>query len=395
MRVALVTGPDPGHLIPVAGTAAQLRDAGHEPVVVTSERWAAALGRDGLPFLPLPLIGPTPRDADIAHRLYVRPVEMAGPLAAGLRSLRLDLIVADTLTRVGGVTAGLLDLPWVELIPHPLPDPSVALPPFGTGWTPRPRRDRRYAARTAASLALGEQQKRTALAAAGLVDVPPVHRMVATLPALEPARPDWPAGTTVVVPPTWEPADVDLAPPPGDGPLVLVVGSTASSRSPASPTAAPTDLLSSVVAALGPSRPGGWRVVSPRFGPDTRDLPGWVAAGPGRLAPLLNAAAATVSSGGHGMVVASLRAGVPLVLVPGPGDQKEVAARVARIRAGMRVRHSRRRPLGWPLHHPSRPALPQALRTVIDSPVARAAAFRAGDVTGVPSVVSVLEAAGR
>jgi UDP:flavonoid glycosyltransferase YjiC (YdhE family) len=373
VRVALVSGPDPGHLIPIAGIAAQLRDAGHDIVVVTSDRWAAPLERDGLEFLSLPLIAATAGDQDVAHRLHVRPVEMAGPLVADLRGLNLDLVVSDTLTRVGAVAAGILDLPWAELIPHPLPDPSVALPPFGTGWTPRPRRDRRYASRNAASRALGERQKHAALAAAGLVDVPPVHRLVATLPALEPGRPDWPAATTLVVPPAWEPAASDLEPPAGDGPLVLVVGSTAS-------TGPPVDLLAATVAALAATRSTDrpWRVVSPRFGPRVTGLPSWVAAGPGRLSPLLGATAVTVASGGHGMVVASLRAGVPLVLLPGPGDQKEVAARTARVGAATRLDRLRTRSLGRAIGsmHGPEPSL---------------AASRAGGVAGLAEPVAILE----
>lgn len=377
MRVALVTGPDPGHLIPMAGTAAQLRAAGHEVVVVTSDRWAAPLQRDGLGFLPLPLIAATPGDHDVAHRLHVRPVEMAGPLVAELRGLGLDLVVSDTLTRVGAIAAGILDLPWVELIPHPLPDPSVALPPFGTGWSPKPRRDRRYAARNAASRAWGERQKRAALAAAGLVDVPPVHRLVATLPSLEPARPDWPDATTLVVPPTWEPAADDLEPPAGDVPLVLVVGSTAS-------TGTSVDLLAATMAALDTTgtRSQPWRVASPRFGERVAGLPSWVVAGPGRLAPLLAAAAITVAPGGHGLVVASLRAGVPLVLVPGPGDQKEIAARAARIGAAARLRGSRKR------------MLRQGISSML-GPIARRAAPCAGEVTGLSGPVQILESAVR
>lgn len=373
MRVALVTGPDPGHLIPIAGTAAQLRDAGHDVVVVTSDRWAGPLERDGLDFLPLPLIAATSGDHDLAHRLHVRPVQMAGPLAADLRGCRLDLVVSDTLTRAGAVVAGILDVPWVELIPHPLPDPSVALPPFGTGWAPRPRRDRRYAARNAASRALGERQKHAALAAAGLVDVPPVHRLVATLPALEPDRPDWPAATTLVVPPTWESAFDDLEPPAGDGPLVLVVGSTASSGT-------SVDLLAATIAAVARTRSGErpWRVVSPRFGGRVAGLPSWVVAGPGRLSPLLAAAAVTVAPGGHGMVVASLRAGVPLVLLPGPGDQKEVTARTARIGAAARLDRLRTRSLG------------RAIGSM-HGPAPRAAARRAGVVAGLAGPVAILE----
>ncbi len=391
MRVALVSGPDPGHLLPVAGLAQQLQAVGHEVLVVTSDRWAAALGRDGLGYLSLPLIDRAPGDHDMGHRLHARAVQMGLPLAAELRGLGLDLVVSDTLTRAGAVAATVLDLPWVELIPHSLPDPSVALPPFGTGWEPRPRRDRRYARRNAVSLRVGQQQKHAALAEAGLVDVPPVQRLVTTLPALEPPRPDWPARTTVVAPPTWEPAEVDLAVPAGSGPLLLVVGSTASGGH-------TTDLLAAVVA----DPPPGWRVVSPRFeagagpspglaaGPGRRAAgpspwlaagpPPWLAAGPGRLAPLLAAAHVTLAPGGHGTVAASLRAGVPMVLIPGRGDQKEVAARVARAGAGVRLNRLRR----------------SAFRRALDAALGMgAAARRAGETRGLPDPVPLLEAATR
>ncbi len=369
MKVALVTGPDPGHLVPIAGLAALLIAAGHEAVVVTSDRWRAPLERDGIGWLSLPLIAAVAANDDVGYRLHVRPVEMTPPLVASLRGLALDVVVSDTLTRVGMIAAGVLGVPCVELIPHPLPDPSVALPPFGTGWEPRPRRDRRYAVRNAASRAMGEQQKRAALAAAGLPDVRPVHRLVTTVPSLEPPRPDWPADTTVVAPPTWEPADVDLAPPPGDGPLVLVVGTTASAGR-------PVDLLGAVRAA------GSWRLVSPRFDDAPAVAADPVATGPGRLAPLLAAADVVVAPGGHGMVAASLRAGVPLVLVPGPGDQKEIAARVARVGAGVRV------------DKPRPGLLRRGIAAMLD-PAPRAAAARAGDVTGLPDAVAILEAAAR
>jgi UDP:flavonoid glycosyltransferase YjiC (YdhE family) len=368
VRVALVVGPDPGHLVPIAGLATALRGAGHEVLVVTSDRWRKPLERDGLAWAALPGIAAEPGDADLGHRLYVRPVQMGLPLAAALRGLGLDLVVSDTLTRAGAVAATVLDLPWVELIPHPLPDPSVALPPFGTGWSPRPRRDRRYAARTERSRAVGRAQKRAALAAAGLADVPPAHRLVTTLPALEPARPDWPVDTTVVAPPTWEPAEGLLEPPGGGGPLLLVVGSTASAG-------APVDLL-----AASAGLTAGWRVVSPRFGPPPADLPAGFVAGPGRLGPLLTAADAVLAAGGHGMVAAALRAGVPMVLVPGAGDQKEIAARAARVGAAVRLDRLRGR------------ALARALRGV--RALAPAAAV-AGDVSGLPDPVPVLAAAAR
>jgi UDP:flavonoid glycosyltransferase YjiC (YdhE family) len=45
-------------------------------------------------------------------------------------------------------------------------------------------------------------------------------------------------------------------------------------------------------------------------------------------------AAVVVAGGGHGMVGKALAAGVPLVLVPGGGDQRELARRVGRLGAG-------------------------------------------------------------
>jgi UDP:flavonoid glycosyltransferase YjiC (YdhE family) len=358
MRVALVAGPDPGHLIPCAGLAVALRAAGHEVVVVTGERWHAALGRSGLPLLPLPLLAPTAADGDLSHRLHVRPIQMGLQLAPSLRGV--DLVVVDTLTRAGVIAATVLEVPWVELIPHPLPDPSVALPPFGTGWTPRPRRDRPLRRRTAASVALGLRQRHAALAAAGLADAAPAHRLVSTLPALEPARPDWPASATVVAPLTWESAEVDLAIPPGTDPVMLVVGSTASGGR-------AVDLLGAVGGWAG-----GWRVVSPRFGGVAS-----AGVGPGRLAPLLAAADVVVAAGGHGMVAAAMRAGVPMVLSPGAGDQKEVAARAARAGSAVVLRRLRRRAF--------RRALAEACALVVE-PV---------DVSTLPDPVPLVVAAAR
>lgn len=368
MRVVLVAGPDPGHLIPVAGLATALRSAGHEVLVCTGSRWGAQLDRDGLAWVELPRLGPRPRDDDLGYRLHERAVEMGVPLAVLLRGNGFDLVVTDTLTRCGAVAATALGLPWVELIPHPLPDPSVALPPFGTGWTPRPRRDDRYRRRNAASLALGARQRAQALASVGLLDVPPVHRLVTTLPSLEPARPDWPAHTTVVAPPTWEPADVDLSPPAGDGPLLLVVGSTASAG-------APVDLLAATVGLTA-----GWRVASPRFGPPLDGLPPEAVAGHGRLAPLLAEADAVLAAGGHGLVAAALRAGVPMILVPGVGDQREVAARAARAEAAVRLDRLRRR------------GFRQALARVRGLAAGAAAA---GSTAGLPDPVPLLEDAAR
>ncbi|MGH3632689.1 MAG: glycosyltransferase, partial [Mycobacterium sp.] len=82
----------------------------------------------------------------------------------------------------------------------------------------------------------------------------------------------------------------------------------------------------------------GARVVLSRLnGPDLT-VPPWVVAGLGRQDELLAHTDLVVCGGGHGMVSKTLLAGVPLVIVPGGGDQWEMANRVARQGSGRLVR---------------------------------------------------------
>ena len=60
-------------------------------------------------------------------------------------------------------------------------------------------------------------------------DPGPLRRLIATLPALEVPRPDWPDEAVIVGPLHFEPTDTVLAIPPGDGPVVVVAPSTAKS----------------------------------------------------------------------------------------------------------------------------------------------------------------------
>jgi UDP:flavonoid glycosyltransferase YjiC (YdhE family) len=60
--------------------------------------------------------------------------------------------------------------------------------------------------------------------------------------------------------------------------------------------------------------------------------------GLGRQDELLTHADLVVCGGGHGMVAKSLLAGVPMVVVPGGGDQWEIANRLARQGSARLVR---------------------------------------------------------
>jgi len=331
-RIAVVSGPDPGHAFPAVALAVALRAAGHDVVVLTGDRWGDGVRRSGLDFVALPQRPPDPRDEDWGFRFWGRGEQMAPALAELLRPWRPDVVVSDAITVAGWFAADLLGVPRVELVATTLQLPSKHLPPPGCGLlpgtTPWTRlRDVMMRRASAKSQAEGDAQRVAARRALDLADdAPPVLRIVATLPALELPRPDWPADTHVVGPLVWEPDEVDLALPVGDRPLVLVADSSASGAR----ARGLLDLAADVLPRCG------FRVVGTRLGtpPVGRD---GVSIGPGRHSRLVTQVDAVVLPGGHGLLAKALAAGRPLVVVPGPGDQRDNAVRVVALGAGVMV----------------------------------------------------------
>ncbi len=80
----------------------------------------------------------------------------------------------------------------------------------------------------------------------------------------------------------------------------------------------------------GATLPEGARIAVSRLSGPELDLPSWAVAGLGRQDELLSHADVLICGSGHGIVAKSLLAGVPMVLVPGGGDQWEIANRVVR-----------------------------------------------------------------
>jgi UDP:flavonoid glycosyltransferase YjiC (YdhE family) len=275
-------------------------------------------------------------------------------------------VVSDVITACGGLAAELLGVPWIELNPHPLYRPSKGLPPLGSGLAPgvgiRGRlRDTVMRALTARSWREGLRQRSAVRVAIGLPrdDPGPLVRLIATLPALEVPRPDWPPEAVVVGPLHFEPTTAVLDVPAGPGPVVVVAPSTAVTGA-----AGLVDVALDTLAP-GAGLPDGARLVVSRLeGPDV-DLPPWAAAGLGRQDELLSRADLVICGGGHGMVSKTLLAGVPLVVVPGGGDQWEIANRVVRQGSARLVR---------PL---TAETLSVAVREVLSSPSYRASARRA------------------
>lgn len=336
MRVSVVAGPDPGHAFPATALCLRLRAAGHSPTLFTGSRWLTRLAAEGLDARELPgmALRPTDDESDQGRQLHDRAAYMSTFLLPALTAARPDLVVVDVLTAAGSFAAERAGLPWVELSPHPLYLPSTGLPPMLSGVAPGRGplgrlRDRALRRLAAPSVALGREQRRAARESVGLpaADPGPAARLVATLPALELDRPDWPADTHVVGPLLWDPTREVLDPPPGDEPLVLVSPSTA--------TSGRLGVLDAALAGLTGVRlaatvlPGG----APQ-GP----LPPWAVVGPGRQDRLLAAASVVVCGAGHGMLAKCLAAGVPVVTVPGGGDQWELAHRARRQGSGLLVR---------------------------------------------------------
>ncbi len=385
----MIVGPEAGHAIPAIELCRRLAARGASPTVMTGERWSRAARAEGIGFSELRGLAPREGDddADAGTKLHARAAHMASLIVDDVRALRPHLVVADTITVAGGMAAELLGVPWVELIPHPLYLPSRGLPPLGSGLAPgtgvRGRlRDAVLRAATRPQLRRGRKQRERARRGIGLpgTEPGPRARLVATVPALEPPRPDWPDAAYVVGPLVWDPEEAEPVLPAGDDPLVLVAPSTA--------TNADTPMAEVALRALSPGRMGPHRVrvVITTFGPVPGALPDWASAGRTRQDRALREAAVVVCGAGHGMLAKAIGAGAGVVAVPGGGDQWELACRVEREGLGVKVR---------PL---SEDGLTAAVRTVLEDRGRFAAAVgRARDGTGrtVDPVEVCLRAAGQ
>lgn len=331
-NIALISGPDAGHLLPIVSLAVALQRRGHRCLVATGPDLQRSIETEGLDFQLLPLLQPADRDLEIGFRIWDRAAEMAPPLAAQLRLFEPEAVVTDTLTAAGGFAADLLGVPWAELSPHHLMDPSPHVPPVGMGKRPSRALWRRLwywdvRRQQRASLAAGAAERDAARASIGLgVPWRPRARMLSTLPGLEHPRPDWPDDAYVVGAMVWEPdAWPALEPPPGDEPLVVVTDSTASGVS--------ASLAEIAIAGLA-DEPVRLVVTTSR----DLDAPSSVVVGRGRHLPLLRRAAAAVGFGGHGFVTKALACAVPLVVLPLQGDQPETAGRLTLADGGVSLR---------------------------------------------------------
>jgi MGT family glycosyltransferase len=366
MRVVCATLPGPGHGFPMLAVARALAQRGHRVTLVSGEAHAAEARAAGASFALLPRVEGSPLHALRPYDDAARQAEALLPL---LERLRPDAVVVDVITVGAALAAEAAGVPYATLVVHPLHTPSRTLPPFGYGrapgrWPATRLRDAWMRRENRRDL---ERARRDLNRARRRLGLPPTERLdgglsdrlvlVATLPSLEIPRPDWPPQAHVVGPCLWEPPGPGFDPGGalgGAGPLVLVAASTAYDGD---------RLLDPALEAL--RRLGLRGVVSPGAAPLPEPLPPGVVAAPGvPHRALLPHVAVALTNGGHGTVVRALAQGVPLVVVPGHGDQQENAHRVARAGAGISVRF------------PSAGRVARALARVLDDPRFRRAAER-------------------
>jgi UDP:flavonoid glycosyltransferase YjiC (YdhE family) len=340
LRLFLGAFGDAGHAFPMIALGTALARRGHEVVLETWSRWREHVESGGMTFVAAPEypVFPTLERPLTPYEAVLRATAATRPHVAALRP---HALVHDILTLAPALAGELEGVPVGTLIPHVHPHTQPGSPPYSFG-AQRPRTGlgsrlwRVFDPLVALGLERGRQELNATRRQLGLAPVTRVHGgiseqlcLVGTFPQLEYPR-AWPTGTHVVGPLLWEPPADDVAPPPGDAPLVLVAPSTAQDREHRLLRAALAGLdgLPIRVLATWNRRP----LAGPARVPANTRLVEWVS-----YARTMPSAAIVVCHAGHGTMVRALASGAIVVACPAVGDMGENAARVAWTGAGVRL----------------------------------------------------------
>ncbi|MGZ4103653.1 MAG: glycosyltransferase [Actinomycetota bacterium] len=344
MKILCASLSGPGHGHPMLAVARALHRRGHDAVFCSGEEHAPDAAREKLRFIEMPIVMGSTSDRLLPYEDSER---LARAFFGVLDAQQPDVVVADLLTLGPALAAEARGIPVASLLIHALHSPSRDLPPFGWGRAPGRGifrlRDAWLRASNRATLRRARDDLNVVRAHLGL---PPTDRLdaqisgelalVATLPSLEIPRSDWPAYAHVIGPCLYDAGGAIPEMPLGDGPLVLIAASTAHEQMP---------LVRASIDAV--ARLGARAILTTGKSAAPGALPrGIVATSFASHDALLPSCRAAICNGGHGIVARGLSHGVPLVVVPGHGDQQENAYRVARAGAGLAVRQRRLGSLG-------------------------------------------------
>jgi UDP:flavonoid glycosyltransferase YjiC (YdhE family) len=372
MRVLVAAMPFAGHALPMAAVAAELVRRGHEVLAYTGAKHASRFTDAGAGWLPwrqaadcdeadlsatFPQVsdgrGPRAVAANLEHVFLRTGTGQARDLlAAG----PFDVLVSDQLAIGSALVAERTGTPWATVAITPLGMPSRDLPPIGLALLPGRGplgRARDAALRRGIQLGLGRRLDRVTVEVRRSLDLPPAPAsmmaafyspqlvLASGVPELDYPRTDLPAQVHFVgqlappaaghAAPDWWPELLD------DGrPLVHVTQGTYDIT--------PADLLLPALDGLAgadvvvAAATGGAELPAARIPANARQ------AGFLPYDQLLPRASVVVTNGGWGGVLATLAAGVPLVVAGGTLDKPEIARRVAWSGAGIDLRTGRPSP---------------------------------------------------
>lgn len=347
-----------GTVPPEIGVVRRLAERGHRvtvladdpleaPAVTAGARFRPTTGRVTAPFDDWAIRNPAGLARGMAEQMIVGPAPVqAADTTAAIDELRPDLVVVSSFAVGAMIAAESRGVPFDLLMPNTYALPAKGMPPFGVGLAPA--RGALGALRDRAFGAAGRRLfDRFALEPLNAVradhDLEPVSTMwnqmqharrqlVLTSAAFDfPA--ELPANARYVGPvlddPSWA-ADVPWTPPAGDDPLVLVAMSSTFQNH--------VDCLQRIADALGELPVRAVVTTGPAVEPSAISAPPnvtVVASAPHHL--VMREASLVVTHGGHGTVIKSLAAGLPLVVLHHGRDQADNAVRVTKRGAGVAV----------------------------------------------------------
>ena len=362
-----------GTVPPELGVVRRLVERGHRVTVLADESMADQVHRTGAAHQPSTshaagefrdweLKSPTSQARAMSDHMIVGPAPgQAADTVAAIDAVRPDLVVASFFGVGAMIGAESRGVPFDVLIPNVYSLPAPGMPPLGAGMSPAHGPLGRLRDRVVNS-AITRLLDRYALERANAVraehDLDPIahtwdqmrrarRQLVLTSPAFDfPA--DLPDNARYVGPilddPAWAAGAVWTA-PEGEGPLVLVAMSSTFQNH--------VECLQRITDALGSLPVRGLVTTGPAVEPDAIRAPANVAVvASAPHSEVLPQADLVVTHGGHGTVIKTLAAGVPLVILHHGRDQADNAARVTTRGAGSRC-HGGHPRLGSPRRSPS------------------------------------------
>lgn len=355
-HILFYTSPARGHLFPILGPALELADRGHQVTVMTLRDEVERVRTLGLSAQPItPEVEQREMD-DYKGRNSAEALKMGvatfgdrarfdrEDLARAIDDHGPDVLVVDNNSWGALTAAEASGLQWASFQPYLTPLPSSETPPFGPGLPLAKGPLGRLRDRLLTPLVLGTLARPTLRTVNGLREAsglaplrdivefftkPPLTLYFTAEPFEYPRR-DWPESYEMVGPATWGPRDEA----PGwleaiDRPIVLVTGSSErqDDRAIIENTIRAMEHEDVFVVGTSPAEdPSTFEVGAnarvERFVPHD---------------PILDRAEAVVCHGGMGITQRALAKGVPVCVVPFGRDQLEVARRVERAQAGIRV----------------------------------------------------------